>query len=183
MAGSGGVPTRHAVAVGLSVVILQLLQAVKPHKAVLALLLHAQEVLPPEVFCEVVSSSKVALGSMAETQLAGEVVVVHMLPQLLSAEEVLVAEAAEGVGGGQVGLQLLLTAKQGQLQRKGALSIQTDATHVAVMLRGHMLGQGNSGGEGPMSMGVTDAAGSSSNALKVGMQVASRGGALRRGPP
>lgn len=47
MAGSGGVPTRHAVAVGLSVVILQLLQAVKPHKAVLALLLHAQEVLPP----------------------------------------------------------------------------------------------------------------------------------------
>ena len=39
-----------------------------------------------------------ALGSMAEAQLAGEVVVVHMLPQLLGAEEVLVAEAAEGVG-------------------------------------------------------------------------------------
>ena len=56
------------------------------------------QVLLPEVFCEVVSSSKVALGAMAEAQLAGEVVVVHMLPQLLSAEEVLVAEAAEGVG-------------------------------------------------------------------------------------
>ena len=56
------------------------------------------QVLLPEVFCEVVSSSKVALGAMAEAQLAGEVVVVHLLPQLLSAEEVLVAEAAEGVG-------------------------------------------------------------------------------------
>lgn len=86
------------------------------------------QLLTPEVFCEVVSSSKVALGSMAETQLAGEVVVMHMLPQLLSAEEVLVAEAAEGVGGGQVGLQLLLTAKHGQLQREGALSLKGSHT-------------------------------------------------------
>lgn len=47
MAGSGGVPSGHAVAVGLPVVVLQLLQAVKPHKAVLTLLFRAQEVLPP----------------------------------------------------------------------------------------------------------------------------------------
>lgn len=51
------------------------------------------------------------------------------------------------------------------------------------MLRGHMLGQSNTGGEGPMSLGVTDAAGSGSNALKVGMQMASRRGALGWGPP
>lgn len=47
MAGSGGVPAGHAVAVSLPVVVLQLLQAVKAHKAVLALLFHAQEVLLP----------------------------------------------------------------------------------------------------------------------------------------
>lgn len=51
-------------------------------------------------------------------------VVVHMLPQFLSAEEVLAAEAAEGVGGGEVSLQLLLTGKQGQLHREGALSLK-----------------------------------------------------------
>lgn len=47
MTGPGGVPAGHAVAVEVAVVVLQLLQAVKPHKAVLALFLHAQEVLPP----------------------------------------------------------------------------------------------------------------------------------------
>ena len=47
MAGSGGVPSGHAVAVEVPVVLLQLLQAVKPHKAVLALFFHAQKVLAP----------------------------------------------------------------------------------------------------------------------------------------
>lgn len=47
MAGPGGVPAGHAVAVEVAVVLLQLLQAVKPHKAVQALFLHAQKVLTP----------------------------------------------------------------------------------------------------------------------------------------
>ena len=47
MTGPGGVPSGHAVAVKMAVVFLQLLQAVKPHKAVLALFFHAQEVLAP----------------------------------------------------------------------------------------------------------------------------------------
>ena len=59
--------------------------------------------------------------------------------------------------------------------------VHTDGAHVAVMLCGHMLGQGNIGGEGPVSLGVTDAAGSGSNPLKVGVQMASRGAALRWG--
>lgn len=72
---------------------------------------------------EVISSSKVALSSLAQAQLAGEVVVMHMLPQLFSTEEVLVAEAAQGVGSAQMGLQLPLTGKQGQLQREGPLGL------------------------------------------------------------
>ena len=51
----------------------------------------------PEMLCEVISGSKVAVSSMPQAQLAGEVVVVHMLPQLFSTEEMLVAEATEGV--------------------------------------------------------------------------------------
>lgn len=47
MAGAGGVPAGHAVAVEVPVVLLQLLKAVKGHKAVLALVFHAQKVLPP----------------------------------------------------------------------------------------------------------------------------------------
>ena len=47
MAGPGGVPSGHPVAVEVPVVVLQLLEAVKGHKAVLALLLNAQEVIPP----------------------------------------------------------------------------------------------------------------------------------------
>lgn len=47
MAGPGGVPPGHAVAVEVVVVLLQLLQAVKPHKAVLAVFFHAQKVLAP----------------------------------------------------------------------------------------------------------------------------------------
>ena len=76
------------------------------------------------MLCEVSSSSKVALSSMAQAQLAGEVVVVHMLPQLFSTEEVLVAEAAERVSRAQMGLQLPLTGKQGQLQWEGSLGLQ-----------------------------------------------------------
>ena len=63
------------------------------------------------MLCEIFGSSKVALRAVAQAQLAREVVVVHMLPQLLGTEEVLVAEAAQGVGRGYVGLQLLLTGK------------------------------------------------------------------------
>ena len=47
MASPGGVPSGHPVAVKIPVVVLQLLQAVKGHKAVLALLLNAQEVVTP----------------------------------------------------------------------------------------------------------------------------------------
>ena len=47
MAGSGGVPSRHAVAVKVAVVLLQLLQGIKCHKAVMAFLLNAQEVVLP----------------------------------------------------------------------------------------------------------------------------------------
>lgn len=47
MAGPGGVPAGHPVAVKVPVVLLQLLKAVKGHKAVLALLLNAQEVVLP----------------------------------------------------------------------------------------------------------------------------------------
>ena len=47
MAGAGGVPSGHAVAVEAPVVLLQLLKAVKRHKAVLTFLFHAQEMLTP----------------------------------------------------------------------------------------------------------------------------------------
>lgn len=47
MAGPRGVPSGHPVAVEVPVVLLQLVEAVKGHKAVLALLLNAQEVIPP----------------------------------------------------------------------------------------------------------------------------------------
>lgn len=56
MAGPRGVPPGHPVAVEVPVVLLQLLEAVKGRKAVLALLLNAQEVIPPEVLCQVLSS-------------------------------------------------------------------------------------------------------------------------------
>ena len=47
MAGPRGVPSGHPVAVEVPVVLLQLVEVVKGHKAVLALLLNAQEVIPP----------------------------------------------------------------------------------------------------------------------------------------
>lgn len=47
VAGPRGVPPGHPVAVKIPVVLLQLLEAVKGHKAVLALLLNAQEVILP----------------------------------------------------------------------------------------------------------------------------------------
>ncbi len=47
MAGPRGVPSGHPVAMEVPVVLLQLLEAVKGHKTVLALLLNAQEVIPP----------------------------------------------------------------------------------------------------------------------------------------
>lgn len=56
--------------------------------------------------------------------------------------------------------------------------IQTDGTHVSVMLCGHMFGQGSIGGEGPVSLGVTNTAGSGSSALEVGVEMASRRGPL-----
>ena len=55
MAGPGGVPSGHAVAVEVAVVFLQLLQAVKPHKAVLAQFFLAQEVLAPTLHSKWVS--------------------------------------------------------------------------------------------------------------------------------
>ena len=47
MTGPGGVPSGHAVTVEMPVVVLQLLEAVKAHKAVLTLFFHAQKVLAP----------------------------------------------------------------------------------------------------------------------------------------
>lgn len=60
MAGPGGVPPGHAVAVEVPVVVLQLLQGVKGHKAVLALLLNAQEMVLP--------AAKTAVGSDTGSQ-------------------------------------------------------------------------------------------------------------------
>lgn len=108
------------------VVVLQLLQAVKGHKAVLALLLDAQEVVTPEMFSEVLGSIEVRVGAMAHAQLTCEVMVMHVLPKLLPTEEMDVAEPTEGVGCGHMGLQLLLTGKHWQLQREGASSVQAD---------------------------------------------------------
>lgn len=76
------------------------------------------------MLCEVLSTKKVALSSMAKAQLAGEVLIVHMHPQLFRTEEVLIAEAAVGVGRAQMGLQLPLTGKQGQLQSEGSLGLK-----------------------------------------------------------
>ena len=73
---------------------------------------------------EVFSSSKVRMGCMAKAQLAGEVVIVHMLPQLLPTVEMYTAKAAEGVGRRQMSLQLLLIGKHRQLQREGSVGLQ-----------------------------------------------------------
>ena len=53
--------------------------------------------------------------------------------------------------------------------------IQTDGAHLSMVLRRHMLGQGNIGGEGPVSLWVTDTTGSGSCALKVAVQMTNRG--------
>lgn len=73
---------------------------------------------------EVFSSSKVRMGCMAKAQLAGEVVIVHMLPQLLPTVEMYTTKAAEGVGRRQMSLQLLLIGKHRQLQREGSVGLQ-----------------------------------------------------------
>ncbi len=52
----------------------------------------------PEMLCEVFSSIEMGVCPVTQAQLAGEVLVMHMLPELLPTEEVDVAEAAEGVG-------------------------------------------------------------------------------------
>ncbi len=83
---------------------------------------------PPEVLCQVISSIEMGVCAMAHAQLAGEVAVMHMLPQLLSTEEVDIAETTVGMGRRQMGLQLLLTGKQRQLQgeRPPRLERQSD---------------------------------------------------------
>ena len=63
--------------------------------------------------------------AVAHAQLTGEVAVMHMLPQLLPSEEVDIAETAEGMGRCQMGLQLLLTGKQRQLQGKRPPCLQS----------------------------------------------------------
>ena len=62
---------------------------------------------------------------MSLAQLACEVVVMHMCPQLLTPKEVDLAKAAEGMGRGQMSLQLLVTAKQWQLQWERPLRLHS----------------------------------------------------------
>ena len=52
MAGPGGVPPRHAVAVEMAVVLLQLLQGVKGHKAIVTFLLNTQKVVLPAMMSQ-----------------------------------------------------------------------------------------------------------------------------------
>ena len=73
---------------------------------------------PPEMLCQIISSVEMGVCAVAHAQLAGEVAVMHVLPQLLPTEEVDMAETTEGMGRRQMGLQLLLTGKQRQLQRE-----------------------------------------------------------------
>ncbi len=82
---------------------------------------------------------------MAHAQLAGEVAVMHMLPQLLPTEEVYIAEITVGMGRRHMGLQLPLTGKQRQLQgeRPPRLQRQSDLSKGSEHWRG-----GGGGGEG-----------------------------------
>lgn len=175
MAGPGGVPSGHPVAVEVPVVLLQLLEAVKGHKAVLALLLNAQEVIPPEMLCQIISSFEMGVCAVAHAQLAGEVAVMHVLPQLLPTEEVDIAETTEGMGRRQMGLQLLLTGKKRQLHGERPPCLQTDSAHVLVMLCRHMLGQGGIGGEGAVALGVTHTASPGCYMLQPAVQIAGMG--------
>ncbi len=59
---------------------------------------------PPEMLCQVISSVEMRVCAVAHAQLAGEVAVMHMLPQLLSTEEVDIAETTVGMGRRQMGL-------------------------------------------------------------------------------
>lgn len=70
---------------------------------------------PPEMLCQIISSVEMGVCAVAHAQLAGEVAVMHVLPQLLPTEEVDIAETTEGMGRRQMGLQLLLTGKKRQL--------------------------------------------------------------------
>ncbi len=68
MAGPRGVPPGHPVAVEVPVVLLQLLEAVKGHKAVLALLLNAQEVLPSALRLGLLGKKKERVHLLASIQ-------------------------------------------------------------------------------------------------------------------
>ena len=98
---------------------------------------------PPEVLCQVISSIKMGVCAVAHAQLAGEVAVMHVLPKLLSTEEVDIAETTEGMGRRQMGLQLLLTGKQRQLQgeRPPCLERQSDLSE-GLLCGQHGLGGG-----------------------------------------
>lgn len=79
---------------------------------------------------------------MAHAQLAGEVAVMHMLPQLLPTEEVDIAETAEGMGRRQMGLQLLLTGKERQLQGKRPPCLERQSDVSEGLLFGKHWGEG-----------------------------------------
>ena len=103
---------------------------------------------PPEVLCQVISSIEMGVCAVAHAQLAGEVAVMHMLPKLLSTEEVDIAETTEGMGRRQMGLQLLLTGKQRQLQgeRPPCLERQSDLSEG--LLFGEHWGEGGGAHKG-----------------------------------
>ena len=83
---------------------------------------------PPEMLCQIISSVEMGVCAVAHAQLAGEVAVMHVLPQLLPTEEMDIAETTEGMGRRQMGLQLLLTGKKRQLhgERSPCLEMHSD---------------------------------------------------------
>ena len=73
---------------------------------------------------QILCSGKVGVDAVPLTKLACKVVIMHMKPQLFPSKEVDLAEAAKRMGRGQMGLQLLVIGKHGQLQGKRSLSLQ-----------------------------------------------------------
>lgn len=77
---------------------------------------------------ELLGACKVVVVPLAQAQLACEVAVVDVLPQLLATEEVDVAELADAVGFCHMLISGSLAAVDWQLQRKGAMSLQATET-------------------------------------------------------
>ena len=76
------------------------------------------------MFSELLGAGKVVVVPLTQAQLACEMAIVDVLPQLLTTEEVDVAEFADAVGLCHMLISGCLAAVDWQLQRKGTMSLQ-----------------------------------------------------------